>query len=1225
MDSDESTVLIPPNASKSEPSKFYLVSSLLRYATRLEKLMLIVGILASILCAFSIPLLSIVIGDIGRNFIDLTKDLHNQTIAPEELDKELQIFGILMHRNCLGYAVLGMWSTFFAFVQTSFLVYVGENIIYRLRRDFIAELLKQDAEWFDRTSIGTISTYLNDNLERIREGTGDKIGLTIQFFTEFTISFAISFVYSWKMAVSLIAVAPIMMATGVLNTWLSSKFSKKQNALYAEAGNIASQALGSIKTVIALNGQNQEITKYESVLKKARMEGYRKALSGALSRGASFIILCGLQGAAFFIGSYYVYDGVLDGGTVMIVFYSLLFGCFAFSEAWPQLSSIGSAIGAASPIFDIINNTHETIENSANRYSQDIELVASVEFNNVSFAYPTRCDTTVLKGVSFKAEEGETIALVGASGSGKSTIVQLLLQFYEQSAGTIKIGGHDVSNLDLKFLRKFAGVVSQEPILFNATIEENIKFGKPQATETEVIATLRKANAYDFVMQFPKGLKTMVGERGTQLSGGQKQRLAIARTLLRNPRILLLDEATSALDAESEAIVQRALENASQGRTTLIIAHRLSTIRNANRILVMKNGEIVEMGSHSDLLAAEGIYSELVHSQLMNDFDEEDIGPLSPSRLSRSLSSEQQFDFHRQTSHQSASAPQSEQKNDMDRMKEELREEGAQRATLWQILKMCKSDVFLITLATLSSIIQAVHYPFISLLFANIVESFSLEKEEMLSHVQFWALMFVAIGIAKAFTVWVQYISLGYTAERLSLRLRLNCFKSLLHAKCSFFDDPHNSPTRLATRLSTDSSNIKLAVDPRLGGVLTLVISAFIGISLSYYYGWKLATLTLAMAPILLYAEHCFAGYVSGAARTDSKALENSNKIAAEALENVKTVRSLHMESQLLGIIDTHLQDARGEIKRKSFIQGLAFGFAGSLFFYFYSICFFYGVYLILHREMEPVNVYRALFSISFVVNNSTSATAYFPDYIKAAYAGNKHIRDGAVEVNDVSFHYEQRPNQVILDGVSLTLEPGKTIAFYECTTGNVKIDSIDVKNTNLYHLRENLSLVSQEPTLFNGSIHENLIYGLNRVVESSEINEALKTANAFDFVNSLPLKLNTLVGDRGTQLSGGQKQRIAIARAVLRNPKVLLLDEATSALDADSEKLVQKALDTASERLSTVVVAHRLSTIVNADKIVVIKAGKIVESGTHGELMKLKKSYWRLTQKQNSSGSNNQ
>ncbi|PIC16950.1 hypothetical protein B9Z55_023366 [Caenorhabditis nigoni] len=1248
---NSSTPLLHEENQKKSSPLLSFIRVIFKCTSCFEKLLFMLGIFFSLLTGLCQPFMSYTFGEVSQVLVTITNAINNKTMDPADLEKAYEVFEKDMNSVILHFFLCGCAYFTFGSLQFSIMKFVGDNTTYRVRKQYISRLLRKDARYFDSMSTGHLSTILNDNLERFREVFNEKIALIIAFATDFTVGTALAFYTDWRLASYGIVFSLGIAFSGLINSASMMKNTDKQNAHYANAGSIAFQTLGAYKTVCSLNGQRQEIERYTKELKEGEKYGLYRALFYSISRGVTYFFCNALNTVVLYFGANMIYDGTLDTGTVVRLFHFLLFGAFCLSEALPHISRLAGAISSTAPIAEMLTTDDNEIERDEEDCEDGVDVQGNISFKDVKFSYPTRPDAQVLKGISFDVKNGECIALVGASGSGKSTVVQLLLHYYNIESGNILIDGVELNRINLKKLRRVIGVVSQEPVLFNTTIEENIRFGNSEATLPEIYGALRKANAYDFVCAFPKGIKTIVGERGTQLSGGQKQRIAIARTLVRNPKILLLDEATSALDNESEHVVQKALENASQGRTTIVVAHRLSTIRNANKIIVMQKGEIVEVGNHDELIAKQGAYNDLVQAQLLDSHDDHnDLPPLAARQLSHELSPLHSYSFQRSTSTDAGVHD-----DEMERLLDELTQEGAKKSNLREIVKMCRPDYCILFLAVFGSAIQGISYPILAQLIVRTYQGYAMHGEDILTYGHFWALSFMFLAVFRPLTLYLQYYYFGKVAEKLSTRLRVKSFKHMLSLPSAFYDDPKHSTTKLSNRLNTDSSNVKAAVDDRLGCVIMTLVAISIAVITAATYCWKMTLEVLMFFPLLYLAEYCYEAATENAIQEDSIAFENSNRTAIEALENVRTVRALNLEDKVMSLITNHLQKIHNSYFKRAIIQGAANGLSMSCFLFVYSISFKFGVYLALRKEVKPMNTYLVLMTLSMTANMAGSAAAYLPDYKKAVHAaglifnmftypatmpydsndGKKNIDKGEIVGENLQFHYDQRPDRMILNGVNLKVESGKTLAlvgpsgcgkstiisllerFYHVTDGEIKIDGENVEDINLHHLRANIALVSQEPTLFNCSIRENLLYGLTRQVPQLEIEKALQTANAFHFVYQFPQGLDTIVGERGAQLSGGQKQRIAIARAILRNPKVLLLDEATSALDSDSEKVVQNALDTASERLSTVVVAHRLSTVVNADSIAVLKNGKVAEQGTHEELLRLRSVYWRLVQKQ--------
>jgi ATP-binding cassette subfamily B (MDR/TAP) protein 1 len=423
-------------------------------------------------------------------------------------------------------------------------------------------------------------------------------------------------------------------------------------AAYAKAGAIAEEVLAGIRTVVAFGGERKEIARYEDHLRGARRSGILRGMMTGASGGLTFGIMFAMYGLGFWYGVKLIMDDreseacrqcpPLDydcaancvrynAKALLTVFFSVLIGGFQLGQTAPYTEALTMAMSAAGAVYRIIDRV-PAIDSSSAAGARDLPVRGNISFRKICFAYPARPDVPVLANFSLEVPAGKTVALVGASGCGKSTCIQLVQRFYDPpppceddggkkggsdgGGGAVLLDGRDLRELNIGWLRSQIGVVSQEPVLFDCSLRENILLGNPAATEADIVAACQQANAWAFIQQLPAGLDTLVGERGAQLSGGQKQRIAIARAIVRNPPILLLDEATSALDNESEAVVQAALDAARSGRTTIVVAHRLTTIRTADLIVAIDQGQVQEMGSHEELMAKEGLYYRLVMRQL---------------------------------------------------------------------------------------------------------------------------------------------------------------------------------------------------------------------------------------------------------------------------------------------------------------------------------------------------------------------------------------------------------------------------------------------------------------------------------------------------------------------------------------------------------------------------------------------------------------------------------
>ncbi|CEG50437.1 multidrug resistance protein abc superfamily [Plasmopara halstedii] len=1216
-------------------SKFKFLQ-LYRFASSLDKFLLVIGIITVGINGALLPLMAIVFGNVLTGFSHI----------PVKMDT--------VNQAALDYLLIAIGMFFTDYLSYLTFYYTAERQMKALRGEAFKRMLYLDITWYDKNDALRLTSRLTGDTIKIKDGMGQKLGDSIRFIVQFGVGFLVGFYRGWDITLVMACVVPFMaLSLGWLVQTLRVKSGWAQK-VYAEAGSVAEETLGSIRTVASLNGEQKAIKKFEDKVLRAQ----RKNI--ALHKMSSMMIslFVGSVWVMYAVGLWYggwkVSKGDTTPGDVFAVFFGVMMGTSALAQISPNLTAVSTAVGAAEELFAILDTTSAIDAEKEDNGIIPEGCEGRIEAKNVNFTYPSRPDAQILRDYNLTIESGQMVAFVGASGGGKSTLTALIERFYDPISGSIYLDGRDIKTLNVRWLRSQISLVSQEPILFATTIFDNITIGSDNVTLNEAMEACKQSNAHNFIMSLPDQYNTFVGEKGVSLSGGQKQRIAIARAIVRKPRILILDEATSALDNASEKVVQMALNDliATTNMTTLIIAHRLSTIRCANKIVVLNEGCIVESGTHDQLLQIEhGVYQKMYHLQKLRLLGEEqevlnsEAGTIG--KLPRTLSG--------------VSA-------NTDILKDGIEKNIVNKTpfTLMDIARLCTFETKYFTLGTIGACVGGFAMPISALLVTGMMTSLKnkytlyqdtgdeVNLSKLSQEVKVYSMFYLIGAIVVIIFKFMQTYCFKLIGEYTSTRLRLTNFESLCRQNIGFFDEKKNAVGALTAGLAINATKVAMLCGESQARVFQAIFTLVAVLVISFSFGsWLLSLIMLVVLPLLLFGHTIrMKRTISGSLLSDDLSLASAH--ASEALSNIRTVASLGIERKCCQIFNTLLEDPLRKGSIEAHINGASLGFSSSIMMATYSLVFWVGAKMVDNGSITFTEMMRTLMSFMMSIQVVSGASTFMNDLPKALAAGSTifSIRDrtapidsfspdglqlakvkGQLELKDISFRYPNRPEISVLRHCSVTIKPGQTVAFcglsgsgkstivsiierfYDPVMGEVLLDGHNIKSLNLQWLRNQIGLVGQEPTLFNGSIADNIAYGLAKQPCQQEIEEAAKMANAHDFIRQFPDGYNTQVGMKGEQLSGGQKQRIAIARAVLRNPSILVLDEATSALDSESEKVVQEALDkvVAQTHRTTIVIAHRLFTIRHADMICVMSSGRIAEKGTHHELMQINGIYTSL------------
>ncbi|KAL5551013.1 hypothetical protein UlMin_001189 [Ulmus minor] len=1148
----------------------------------------------------------------------------------------------------LDFVYLSVAILFSSWTEVACWMHTGERQAAKMRMAYLKAMLSQDISLFDtEASTGEVISAITSDIIVVQDALSEKVGNFMHYISRFVVGFIIGFARVWQISLVTLSIVPLIALAGGVYAYIATGLIARVRKSYVKAGEIAEEVIGNVRTVQAFTGEERAVRLYKSALTNTYKYGRKAGLAKGLGLGFMHCTLFLSWALLVWYTSLVVHKKIANGGESFTTMLNVVIAGLSLGQAALDISAFVRAKAAAYPIFEMIER--KTTSKTSAKSSLKLDKVEGhIQFNNVSFSYPSRPDVPIFNKFCLDIPPGKIVALVGGSGSGKSTVISLIERFYDPLSGNILLDGNNIRELDLKWLRHQIGLVNQEPALFATSIRENILYGKEDATLDEITRAAKLSEAISFINNLPERFETQVGERGIQLSGGQKQRIAISRALVKNPSILLLDEATSALDAESEKSVQEALDRVMVGRTTVVVAHRLSTIRNADTIAVVQEGKIVETGCHEELISnPNSVYASLVHLQ--------SAAPLQrlPSTGAANLGRLPSIKYSRELSRTTTSFGASfrSDKDSINRFGADGMEPVKTRyVSARRLYSMVGPDWKYGLFGTICAFIAGAQMPLFALGIAHALVSYYSDWDTTCHEVKKIALLFVGASVITVIVHAIEHLCFGTMGERLTLRVREKMFSAMLRNEIGWFDDASNNSSLLSSRLESDATLLRTIVVDRSTILLQnvgLVVASFI---IAFILNWRITLVVLATYPLIISGHISEKLFMQGYGGNLSKAYLKANMLAGEAVSNIRTVAAFCAEEKILDLYARELVEPSKRSFTRGQIAGIFYGISQFFIFSSYGLALWYGSVL-MGKELSSFKSVMKSFMVLIVTALAMGETlALAPDLLK----GNQMVAsvfevmdrktevsgdtgeeitsvDGTIELRGVHFNYPSRPEVVIFKDFNLKLHLGKSMAlvgqsgsgkssvislilrFYDPTSGKVLIDGKDIKKLKVNSLRKHIGLVQQEPALFATSIYENILYGKEEASES-EVIEAAKLANAHSFISGLPEGYSTKVGERGVQLSGGQRQRVAIARAVLKNPEILLLDEATSALDVESERVVQQALDRLMKNRTTVMVAHRLSTIKNADQISVLQDGKIIEQGTHSALIENKSgAYFKL------------
>jgi len=1211
-------------SAKGQPEREATFQDYLRvftYANKWDFALMAAGVISSIGAGVTMPLMNVVFGKLMGEFTSLgTPNGPPEDVFRDTIDRmSLYMMGLFLARFCLNYIN-----------KFSFRL-IGIRMSAGIRMHYLSSLFSQTIHVLDSMPPGAAASTITSTSNTLQLGISEKLGTCLEYLATVIAALVVSFTFSWSVTlVTCSVVLFISLATSIFLPFIikgQTRMSKADNRATA----VATESFSAIRMVASCGAENRMSQRFSEWVKQAKQANIFSAPFLGGQFGSIFFAVYGTFALTFWFGVKQKVEGHIDGIVeIMICVLSVTMIVPSMERISTSLVAVTKAMVAAAEFFAVIDAPKPKM---GTLKEPDVTADQDIIFEDVHFAYPSRPSKKVLDGLNLRIRANKNTAIVGPSGSGKSTIVGLIEGWYSlreqvviakavqkdkkkekkgkkekeedtdedilapidaeeetgppvELKGRISTCGKTLEEIDMKWWRSQIGLVQQEPFLFNDTIFNNVAAGligtqwenEPEEIKRKLVKeACVESFADEFIDRLPDGYDTIVGDSGAKLSGGQRQRIAIARSIIKKPKILILDEATSAIDVRGERIVQAALERASKGRTTITIAHRLSTIKNADCICVLKAGRVVEEGTHESLLANEGgVYSGLVHAQKLSLgedtgeelLEEEDIGAV----LAREKSAAK------------------------------IEGESFKEETTWKdrnlingfgkLLYEQRSRFPLYIIALLGSMGAAAAVPLLAYLLSRVVGTFQLQDDDkLMDEITFWCKMWAVLAAGVGTSYGLTSFVCTHLESHIVAVYKKEYFESILFQPTAYFDKDDNAIGQLTSRLSSDPQALKELLGINLMMMIIGILGMVGALIISFVYGWKLALVALCVTvPIGIVSGFFRVRYEIQFNAMNQAVFQESSKFGAEAIGAFRTVSSLVMEQS---ICDRYQRLLHGHVVaafKKARWATLIISFADSSNIGCQALIFWYGSRLLLSGEYDVVAFMVTYMAMIQGAESCGTWLSFGPNAAQAQAAANRilqaretRIKDDIsrseqipdteggvkIELKDVHFKYPTR-DVSIFKGLNITIEKGQFAAlvgasgsgktsiisllerFYDPIKGEILFNGKNIRAINVYEHRKLLSLVAQEPSLFHGTIRENILLGVDPdSVTEEQLYQACRDANIHDFIVSLPEGYNTNIGSRGVSLSGGQKQRLAIARALIRNPRVLLLDEATSALDS--------------------------------------------------------------------------
>ncbi|KAH8593471.1 leptomycin B resistance protein pmd1 [Bisporella sp. PMI_857] len=1077
--------------------------------------LLVVGLISSIAAGIPFPLMGVVFGQ-------LVDDLNSATCSTEQgTDSSLYQSQVNDKVKLVAYIGIAHFSLIYIY-QVSWNL-AGERLAQRIRDKYFKNLLRQETLFFDDFQAGEVSSRLSGDINTIQQGTSEKVGVVIGTTSFFITAYVIAFIKDARLGGMLVSLAPAFMVMALMGGYYIQKYYGKVITDVAASAAIASEALSNVTVVHAFSANTRLESKFAKKLIGAENAGVKKAMAIASQAGSLFFIAYSANALAYWQGSRKIADAVASGdpgntvGTTYTVIFILVDASLILSQVAPFLQVFGSAAAVFEKLEKDIDRQPKIDGTSDTKGEFLSETLGSIELRNVTFTYPSRPEKPVLRDVSMKCPAGKHTAIVGLSGSGKSTVAGLVMRLFDPDEGSVLFDGHKITDLNVKFLRGNISLVQQEPSLLDRSVLENIAQGlvnsprhshltstllssklaevaeavrSGKVLETiadiygsEVVEIVRLvkdaanlADASSFIARLGGGYGTLLGSNAVLVSGGQKQRISIARALIRDPKILLLDEATSSLDSTSEQRVQAAIDKVVSDRTVITIAHRLSTIKNADNIIVMRDGKVQEQGTHTDLISRGGAYADLVHLQNLNVHGGNDNSSLMSSTTDQTLdeSSEKPAvdvagTLPKENVEQKAITP-------VEKSAEAGNSTLENNRTIGSILKflfpLFRPYLIILLLALIGAIIVGSAYSACAVIFGNTIGSLSPCEtvDSIRSAGMFYALMFFILAIIELLANFASWSAFGWVAEKVLYKVRVLSFRALLEQDLQWHQSEGRSPSQLLLHITKDSDALAGLTGSTIGSLLSVFVNLIVAIIMTHIIAWKIALVCLSVVPLMLGAGFMRLVALVRFEERHANAFATSISITVEAVNSIKTVASLSLEHEVLGTYRRSLKEPIKDVTRHSLYSNLWLAIAYALPNFLYALGYWWGAtrivageytttqfFIVVMALLVSAQLWGQMFTLAPDVSRARVAVVKVlnlldlgstkklngtirpkeveppsSDVEATAEASEKPVeaRHGiSISFKDVKFSYPARPEVQVLHGLSIAIRPGQFCA----------------------------------------------------------------------------------------------------------------------------------------------------------------------------------------------------